>query len=658
MATSQFNSFERAFPTRELFRGKSLTCLVWSLLAAVTLAMLLVNLYLIADLLLTRGRVVIPGNEIPELAVLLPDEAPELVAGDPAAVSQLALEDAGLLPTVWKSRSAYWGALLLAIYRRVPMLRHNSGALLVLVLSAFVIGFCRSLLLDASRRLSTSTALDVVTRIRRTLHRQTLRLGPGDLSETGEEHVFKLFTSEMDQLRDGIQTWILTLSRYPIQLLLLVILAFSIDWRLAIVSLTSLGLLWWLVRREKRRFEASRRLEEDRAETGLRLVAESLRKTRIVRGYGMEDFEHEQFQKHLERFRESVAHVKDRERWYLWACWILGMLSVGVIVFWVGLKVLQPVEGAEGLSLSSALLFIVTLLCMPPALEEIWNLVDKRQEASGAADRIYRYLNQVPAVGQAVGAKFLEPLSQTLQLEAVTFGLPNHKKLVDNLDLKLKAGEVTAVVSFDPLEARALAYLLPRFIEPQSGRVLFDGEDIAWVTLESLRAEAVFVGGSDPLFTGSVLENVRCGNDDYSLQDVTEATKRTHAHSFILRLPQGYETILGEHGEQLDIGQAFRLGLARAILRDPALLIIEEPTTTLDDDTKSLLDDAYNRILRGRSVIFIPARLSTLRRADRIIFLHRGRVEADGKHSELVKNSPLYRHWEYIHFNEFRRETE
>jgi ATP-binding cassette subfamily B protein len=139
---------------------------------------------------------------------------------------------------------------------------------------------------------------------------------------------------------------------------------------------------------------------------------------------------------------------------------------------------------------------------------------------------------------------------------------------------------------------------------------------------------------------------------------VTEAAKKTHAHNFILRLQQGYETVLGEHGEQLDAGQAFRLGLARAVSRNPALMIIDEPDDALDADAKSLLDDAYNRITRDRTVLFLPTRLSTLRRADRIVVIHRGRVEAIGPYSHLVKESPLYRHWEYVRFNEFRHELE
>src|SRR5690606_10288662 len=123
-----------------------------------------------------------------------------------------------------------------------------------------------------------------------------------------------------------------------------------------------------------------------------------------------------------------------------------------------------------------------------------------------------------------------------------------------------------------------------RFIEPTRGRVLFDGEDIAWGTLESIRTEVIYVGGDDPVLSGTVLENIVCGDNRYSLQDAIEAAKLVHAHKFITQLPQGYETMLGERGEQLDVGAAFRLGLARAALRDPAVLIIEEPTVLLDED--------------------------------------------------------------------------
>jgi ABC-type multidrug transport system fused ATPase/permease subunit len=283
------------------------------------------------------------------------------------------------------------------------------------------------------------------------------------------------------------------------------------------------------------------------------------------------------------------------------------------------------------------------------SVESLRELFGVRDEVNVQGDRIYRYLAEIPEVGQAVGAKFLQPVAKSIILESVTYRT-NGTDLLKNCDLRIPARTSTAIISLDPNVRRAAAYLLPRFIEPQVGRVLFDSEDTAWATLESLRAETVYVGGADPFFTGTVAENLTCGDSRFSLQEATEAAKLAHAHSFIQHLPQGYETLIGEHGERLDAGQAFRLGLARAILRKPAVIIIEEPGDSLDDDTKALLDDAYNRITRDRTVIFLPMRLSTVRRCDQIALIHEGKVAAVGSHDVLVKQSDLYRHWEYVNF--------
>jgi ABC-type multidrug transport system fused ATPase/permease subunit len=291
-------------------------------------------------------------------------------------------------------------------------------------------------------------------------------------------------------------------------------------------------------------------------------------------------------------------------------------------------------------------------------LQNLARLKYRHDEAEQAARRIQTYLNQIPEVGQAVGAKFLQPLSRMLILENVTYTTPSRRKLLDGLNVRIPAGRQVAIVATEPLEGLALAYLLPRFIEPQEGRIMVDNEDIAWVTLESLRAETIFVGGRDTSLTATIRENISGGNPNFSLQDVTEAAKIAHAHNYISKLPQGYETVVGEHGEQLDAGQAFRLSLARAIVRKPALLIIEEPSELLDDDTKNMLDDAYKRIAPNRTVLFLAKRLSTVKRADEIVLLHQGRLAAIGPHARLVQSSPLYRHWEYTRFNEFRTEFE
>ncbi|GAB4150908.1 MAG: ABC transporter ATP-binding protein [Planctomycetaceae bacterium] len=617
---------------------------MWSLLSAILLCTLLLILYFIANLLESQGQLALSQQQAVSLNEATGVEVPALA------------HDLGLRPLVWRYLNTPWEQPLASMYRHIPWLQSNMEALAFLIVLALLVGLTLSMIRAYVHRLCTRIGFDVMTRLRRMLHRQSLRLGPGDLEDRSGDNVLKLFSTDVDHVGATVSRRVFRLTQYPLELAVLILLALLIDWRVAGQCLIPLGFCWFLFQRSQKRYRASRAMSESRAEADLRHLAEGFRKTRLVRGYGMESYEHEHFQSHLNHYRDNALAAERSHRWYRWTCRGLMLICVAVLLFFCGIKVLNQNGVQNSFHLSEFSLMLLLFGLMFPPLNSLSELAEQRTNASTAADRIYRFLNRIPEVSQAVGAKFLEPLSKSIQYESIRYTGPNSTILLDGIDLKLNAGETTAVVSHDPQEARALVYLLMRFIEPNKGRILFDGEDIAWATLESLRAEAIYVGGTDPFFTGTVLENITCGRTEYSLQDATEAAKKTHAHHFILKLPQGYETQLGEHGNLLNEGQAFRLGLARAILRNPALLIIEEPECGLDADTKSMLDDTYQRICRDRTVIFLPARLSTLKRADRIVLMNRGKIEAIGKHSVLVKASALYRHWEYLHFNEFRNE--
>jgi ATP-binding cassette subfamily B protein len=180
-----------------------------------------------------------------------------------------------------------------------------------------------------------------------------------------------------------------------------------------------------------------------------------------------------------------------------------------------------------------------------------------------------------------------------------------------------------------------------------------DGRTLKWVTQDSLRAQIGLVLQNSLVFNDTVANNIGCGDPSYTLPQIIEAAKVAHAHQFIQRLPYGYETPIGELGHSLRAGEQFRIALARAILRDPSLYIIEEPTDHLDDDTKDLVDDTLNRVLPGKTVIYLPHRMSTLRDCDKIYLLHEGRVVAHGPHRELIAENELYRHLYYLEFNPF-----
>lgn len=644
MANNEPTALQRVFPNAEFFRDGTLRACLWSTLGSLLLCFQLFNLYLIAGLLAGGGTAYIPPGIRTEIEELL---APSTLPAGSIPVVQ----NAGLLPLVVQDRTRVWGPLLAALYRNFWMLQSDVAALALLVAVTGIGSLVRRMTLAHSQKLHRRCAEDLAARLRKSIHRQTLRLGPSDLE--GRESVLaqQHFTADVDQLAEAVYSWTDRLGRDPLQLLLLAGLAIAVHPVLAIECLIPLGVCWYFAQRQKEDSDSARAVAAAQSTRELRLLGESLMKTRLVRGYGMENFEQEQFQKYLQRYQEKL--LASRRSWTGPGFALVVGTCLAVVLFLIGGRVLLP---PQELSPAAGLLMSAALISAWFPLRSLSRVSREHSSAEQAAARIQAYLSRIPEVGQAVGAKFLQPLSKLLEFDNVTYSTPGKRVLLEGLKLKIPAGRFVAIVSPEPLESLALASLLPRFIEPQSGRILIDGEDISWVTLESLRAETVFVGGKDPFFTGSVRENISCGQTSFSLQEVTEAAKVAHAHNFILKLPQGYETVVGEHGEQLDAGQSFRLGLARAVLRKPALLIIEEPLDPLDEDTKSLVDDAYKRIVQNRTVLLLPSRLSTLKRTDEIVLIFRGRVEAIGPHSRLVQSCQLYRHWEYMRFNEFRRE--
>jgi ABC-type multidrug transport system fused ATPase/permease subunit len=224
---------------------------------------------------------------------------------------------------------------------------------------------------------------------------------------------------------------------------------------------------------------------------------------------------------------------------------------------------------------------------------------------------------------------------------------------LDGVSAEFAAGSRTAVMSLDEDAKHALVCLIPRLIDPKVGRVRIDGHDLRDVTLESIRAQVAIVLQSDLAFTDSVLMNIGLGDPSYPLARVIEAAKVAHAHNFIQDLPHGYETIIGPLGHYLEIDELYRIALARAYLHDPSIVIIEEPSVSLDDDTKHLIDDTIARLSQNRTLIILPHRLSTIRSCEQIIVLHNGRIESVGQPRQLQTESKLYRHLQYVEFNQF-----
>ncbi|MDA1232080.1 MAG: ABC transporter ATP-binding protein [Planctomycetota bacterium] len=493
-----------------------------------------------------------------------------------------------------------------------------------------------------------------VQKLRQHIHRKSIRLEPSDFS--GEHHsvadrLFRESTVYLETAGTRLGSAVLISLT---DLIILFVVAMLTQWRVALETYVPLLLIRFAIRFETQRSDSSLLLLSEQVKRGLGRMAEGLRKTRIVTGFGMEQAEHEQFQSNLSLYREQCQHVLSQQNFGIWVRRVLSLLLVAVPATFLVTHVIR--DGSIGIV--AGLLIAGCLYFSSQTISRLESVQEIKAEGNVRAAEVTSFINRIPSVSQAPGAGFLEPMSRSLVFDQVAFSTVQHPRLIRGLDLRLGFGETVALLSLQPESAFALASMIPRLVDPDHGQILIDGRDIRVATLESLRAEAIMVGGNDPVFNATVLENITCGQSDITRQQALDAAKLVHADHFVRTLLKGYETVLGEHGVALDRGQIFRLSLARAIVRQPALLVIEEPNSAMDAATKAMLDDAYQRISGNRTIIFLPTRLSTVKKCSRIVLIHEGKIAVDGVHDQLVRTSELYRHWEYVQFNPYRADSE
>ncbi len=305
------------------------------------------------------------------------------------------------------------------------------------------------------------------------------------------------------------------------------------------------------------------------------------------------------------------------------------------------------------LSLAAGIMLAASLALMARPISRWFDSRRLVRRGERAAEEVFGYLDRRPELQMSAGAQFLPPLRQRLTFESVRLETPSGRALLNDFSAELGANSRVALMSLDNEARHALVCLIPRLIDPVSGRVRIDGLDLRDVTLESIRAQVAMILQQDLVFSDSVLNNIGLGDETYTLPRIIEAAKLAHAHHFIQDLPRGYETVIGPLGHPLSVDEQYRIALARAFLHDPSIVVIEEPIEPLEETIKPLIDDTVDRLAPNRLMIFLPHRLSTIRKCDQVIVLHNGRVEAAGNPRDVHGQSKLYRHMQYMEFNQF-----
>jgi len=503
--------------------------------------------------------------------------------------------------------------------------------LLGVVLVTAVFGYGRGYLLSY-----TGTRIVSDLRVRLYSHLQELSLSFYDERRTGE--IMSRVTADTTLVQTVITNNLLSLVQQVFTLVAVVAIILVTDWRLALVALAVAPLLVVMGALVGRRTRAlSRQAQEQLAEAST-VLEETLSAVRVVKAFGRETYEQGRYAGAVGRsFRISVAAARLSSLFEA-VMTSAGFGAVAVVLWFGGHEVL-----AHRLTPGGLISFLFYLVMLIGPLQSLASLYNEFQQALGGATRIFELLDTRPDVVDAPGADALPPARGLLEVRDLSFAYSaDGPTVLDRVSLTAAPGQTVALVGPSGAGKTTLVSLLPRFYDPTSGRILVDGHDIAGVTLQSLRAVMAVVPQEPTLFGGTVRENIAYGREGATDAAVERAARVANAHEFITALPHGYDAIVGERGVKLSGGQRQRIAIARAILKDPRVLILDEATSALDNRSEGVVQEALERLMVGRTTIVIAHRLTTVERADKIVVLDAGRVVEEGAHGELLARGGLY----------------
>jgi subfamily B ATP-binding cassette protein MsbA len=374
------------------------------------------------------------------------------------------------------------------------------------------------------------------------------------------------------------------------------------------------------------------------------IIQESIKGARIVRIFVKEEEEIDKFIRENEKnFWRNVKIAQ------LTATQIplVSFLSALAIVFLIWLGSRKIAQGQ--LTLGSFIAFLTYVgMALDPAIT-LLRVFSGIKQSSASFERIFEILDQGRDVIEIPNAKILPPIKGLVEFENVSFTYDNKNWALKNINLKVNPGEKIAIVGISGAGKTSLVNLIPRFIDPTYGKVKIDGYDIREVKLNSLRNQIGFVTQETIIFHGTVRENIAYSKPNASFDEIVMASKMAKAHDFIITLPKGYETIIGEGGVGISGGQAQRIAIARTILHNPRLIILDEATSALDAESEALIQEALENLMKGKTTFIVAHRLSTIRRVDRIIVLDQGEIIEEGTHEELLNKKGIYAriiHWQ------------
>jgi len=485
----------------------------------------------------------------------------------------------------------------------------------------------------------------VVRDLRNLLYSRIIQQSMAFFTRTSTGRLMSTVTSDIERIQFAVSQTAADFLKQSFTLIGLLGVLFYIDWRLALGSLILVPLVVLPSRNLGRYIRISSRSSQDKMAEMNNVLQETFSGIRIVKAFGMERLEVEKFKAATRRLlRVSLRWVRAQAATSP-IMEVLGAITVAGILFYARNEILHHAQTTGGF-----VVFLYALIKTYEPVKRLTGVHNAAAQAVGASEQVFHYLDLHPDIHDEPGASTLPPFEREIEFQDVDFDYEESLPLLRNIDLRIRRGEVVAIVGSSGAGKTTLASLIPRFFDVTRGRLLVDGHDVRDLKLDSLRAQIGIVTQETILFNDTAYNNICYGSQMAGEEAVREAARAALAEEFILEMPEGYQTVIGERGQRLSGGQRQRIAIARALLKNPPILILDEATSELDTESEMLVQRALANLMQGRTVLVIAHRLSTVRRAERIIVLDHGTITEVGSHEDLVSRGGMYQKLHELQF--------
>jgi subfamily B ATP-binding cassette protein MsbA len=476
-------------------------------------------------------------------------------------------------------------------------------------------------------------------------HFHYLSLSYFNKNKSGE--LTAVLVNDIDNMRNSLSIMFQKLFVEPINIIILMSLLFIVSSKLAFIALLIIpisGVIIFGISHSIRR--RSKRSQAQLA--GMTsMIAETIGSMRIVKAFATKGFEINRFAKETQKYYKLMLR-RDRLRFVSSPVSETFGATIAALLLWVGAR---DVLVVQSISSEDFLRFILLLFSLFQPLKNLTNVVNELQNGLASADRVFAIMDIKSDIQDSTDARNVKDLNSNISFNNVSFSYgKEHEKVLDNISFNIDKGEIIALVGPSGAGKSTLVDLIPRFYDALGGSITIDGTDIREIQIGSLRSMMGIVTQETFLFDDSIKANIAYGVNNLSDKEIEEAAKAANAHDFIVKLADGYDTIIGERGVSLSGGQKQRIAIARAIVKNPPILILDEATSSLDSESEKHVQSAIENLMNHRTVFVIAHRLSTVHNASKILVLDKGKIVQEGKHEELVNTDGLYKQLHKMQF--------